>query len=76
MPGVVAFFSAKDIPGTNNFMPMKMMPGTEEEEIFASSIVRFHHQPVGVIVAESLELANEAAEHVTITYKENCEFLF
>jgi xanthine dehydrogenase molybdopterin-binding subunit B len=69
LPGVVAFFSAKDIPGQNNFMPLKQMPGTETEQIFADSEILFHNQPVGVIVAETMELANHAANFVEITYK-------
>lgn len=41
----------------------------EEEEIFCSSEVKFHGQPVGVIIAASTELANSAAELVDIKYQ-------
>lgn len=65
----MAFFSAKDISGKNDFMPPKMMLGTETEQIFADTLILFHNQPVGVIVAETMELANHAANFIEITYK-------
>ncbi|KAG5676994.1 hypothetical protein PVAND_006785 [Polypedilum vanderplanki] len=71
MPGVVAFFSAKDIPGTNTFMPPNYLFVSEPEEIFCSSKVLFYNQPVGVIVAKTFELANKAADMITITYVED-----
>ena len=64
IPGVIAFFSAKDIPGSNTFMPSKMMLVFEPEEIFCSSDVKFFNQPVGIILAVSHELANYAADLV------------
>ncbi|XP_041769473.1 xanthine dehydrogenase 1-like [Anopheles merus] len=67
-PGVVAFYSAKDIPGTNNFMPASL--GNQEvEEIFCSGEVLYHGQPVGVIVAETFNQANHAATLVNILYE-------
>ncbi|XP_053686622.1 xanthine dehydrogenase/oxidase-like [Sabethes cyaneus] len=68
IPGVVAFFSAKDIPGANNFMYFPNFMGTDIEEVFASETVAYHGQPIGMIVAESFALANRAAELVQITY--------
>ncbi|CRL08602.1 CLUMA_CG021290, isoform A [Clunio marinus] len=68
IPGVVAFYSAKDIPGSNTFMPAKIMLVFAPEEIFCSSDVKFNGQPVGIILAETHELANHAAELVDITY--------
>ncbi|XP_055607619.1 xanthine dehydrogenase-like [Uranotaenia lowii] len=66
--GVVAFYSAKNIPGINNVMPIDM--GTPEvEEIFCSGEVAFHGQPVGIIVAESFELANEVTALVKVCYE-------
>ncbi|XP_070499175.1 uncharacterized protein [Chironomus tepperi] len=70
-PGVVAFYSAKDIPGSNNFMPLKMEPSTEIEEIFCATQIRFHNQPIGVIVAESSQLANRASELVKVSYQQS-----
>ncbi|XP_055707343.1 uncharacterized protein LOC129804238 isoform X2 [Phlebotomus papatasi] len=67
IPGVVAFFGPKDIPGNNNFSPKSLMGGVEE--IFCSEKVLFNGQPVGMIVAERFDLAQEAAKLVKITYK-------
>jgi xanthine dehydrogenase molybdopterin-binding subunit B len=33
IPGVVAFLSAKDIPGKNTFTPLGLMSIVEEEEV-------------------------------------------
>jgi xanthine dehydrogenase molybdopterin-binding subunit B len=33
MPGVVAFLSAKDIPGKNSFTPVGLIMLTEDEEV-------------------------------------------
>jgi CO/xanthine dehydrogenase Mo-binding subunit len=51
-------------------MPLKMEPGIEIEEIFCGSRVRFYDQPIGVIVAESSQIANRAAEHVKVSYQQ------
>jgi xanthine dehydrogenase/oxidase len=40
IPGVVAFYSVKDIPGKNNFMPDKIPFTTHSEELFCSGEVR------------------------------------
>lgn len=65
--GVVAFYSAKDVPGQNKVMPFKdICP--EKEEIFCSDKVLYHGQPIGVIVAETFELANKAGKQVSVTY--------
>lgn len=69
IPGVAAFFSAKDIPGTNNFAPLKATLIFETEEIFCSSDVKFYGQPVGIILASTHELANKAAEIVEVKYE-------
>lgn len=73
IPGVVAFYSAKDIPGSNSFIVV--FPGvpeiTQTEMIFVEidAEVAFNGQPCGVIVAETMALAISAAAHVEILYE-------
>lgn len=66
---MVAFFSSKDIPGRNTFMPREEEGFVVDEEIFCSGRVQYYFQPVGVIVAKTHEAAVEAADLVQITYK-------
>lgn len=74
IPGVVAFFSAKDIPGENSFIVV--VPGvaeiTETEVIFVEldTEVAFYGQPCGVIVAKTMALAHSAAAHIEIMYEQ------
>ncbi|XP_058830906.1 uncharacterized protein LOC131689673 [Topomyia yanbarensis] len=68
-PGVVAFFSAKDIPGANNFMYFPDFMGSEVEQIFASEKVEYHGQPIGLIVANTFAIANRAVKFVKVTYE-------
>ncbi|KAH8292276.1 hypothetical protein KR054_008034, partial [Drosophila jambulina] len=65
-PGVVAFYSAKDIPGTNTFVGTSF--GFEVEEIFCSGLVRHSEQPAGVIAALTADQAQRAAKLVKISY--------
>ncbi|KAH8271375.1 hypothetical protein KR018_007791, partial [Drosophila ironensis] len=65
-PGVVAFYSAKDIPGTNTFVEPSFE--FQAEEIFCSGLVRHSEQPAGVIVALTADQANRATKFVQITY--------
>ncbi|XP_053666571.1 uncharacterized protein LOC128715686 [Anopheles marshallii] len=70
MPGVVAFYSAKHVPGANNFISKDMnFYFPDAEEIFCSGRVLFHGQPVGVIVAEDFDQAVRAAKEVKIIYE-------
>ncbi|XP_075153164.1 uncharacterized protein LOC142226822 [Haematobia irritans] len=64
--GVVAFFSAKDIPGINSFTDSSQQ--YQLEEIFTGGLVRFYDQPLGVIVAESKAIAEKATNKVTVLY--------
>lgn len=68
----MAFFSAKDIPGKNEFAPIgagEIIPAFEEP-IFVdlNSEVAFYGQPCGVIVAKTMIVANLAAKEVKIAY--------
>jgi xanthine dehydrogenase molybdopterin-binding subunit B len=70
----VAFYSAKDIPGVNSFMPKNYLFVCEPEVIFCDSRVLYFNQPVGIIVAKTFELAYSAAKYVLITYEKMGNF--
>nr|CAD7197905.1 unnamed protein product [Timema douglasi] len=67
IPGVVRFLTAEDIPGKNCFTPPLVFL-FEQEEIFCSGKVLFAGQAVGLIVAETQQVANMAAQKVKIEY--------
>ncbi|CAG8449874.1 8682_t:CDS:10 [Ambispora leptoticha] len=62
-PGVRGFFSAKDVPGKNSWGFI-----FKDEEIFASSEVHCVGQIIGLIVADSQTLAQEAVRLVKVEY--------
>jgi xanthine dehydrogenase molybdopterin-binding subunit B len=64
LPGVVAFFSAKDLPEGKNAWG----PQVQDEEVFASTQVHYYGQPVGMIVADTREHAIQAASAVVVNY--------
>lgn len=64
-PDVVAFLSAKDIPGKNLFGFR-----VEDEEVLASERVHFVGQAVGVLVAQSAQVAREQAWAVSVEVAE------
>ncbi|KAH8389372.1 hypothetical protein KR200_001891 [Drosophila serrata] len=65
--GVVAFYSAKDIPGANNFVTVTQFT-PEVDEVFASGSVKYYDQPLGVIAALTQDVAVYAATLVLVTY--------
>ncbi len=65
IPGVVGIYYAKDIPGENT-VPLVFM----DYPFLAEKEAKFEGQPVGLVVAESIEVAREAARAVRIKYKE------
>lgn len=71
--GVVAFYAAKDVPGKNLFASAasQLMMLMNDEILFAEEDVLYAGQPVGVIAAETHDLANEAAKLVEIKYSES-----
>ncbi|XP_061392391.1 uncharacterized protein LOC133327874 [Musca vetustissima] len=69
VPGVVAFYSAKDIPGINSFVDQAFK--YEPEEIFCSGLVKYYDQPLGMIVALDPLIANLASNKVKILYSKN-----
>lgn len=66
MPGVVAFFSAKDLSMENNITG----PVIHDEEIFRRVLVTSVGQTIGVIVAENQDQAQEAARAVVVEYED------
>ncbi|XP_059062078.1 uncharacterized protein LOC131854909 [Achroia grisella] len=67
--GVLAVYTAKDIPGANSFIRPGIQLETENEEILVSSNVKYYGQPLAIVVAVSQELAANAAKQVKVTYK-------
>ncbi|XP_011302981.1 indole-3-acetaldehyde oxidase [Fopius arisanus] len=73
MKGVVAFLTAKDVPGKNlaidsaNKDPMN----PSDEKLFADGDVEFAGQPIGLICAETNALAHEAVKKVKVTYTDS-----
>ncbi|KAJ2951519.1 hypothetical protein O0L34_g13669 [Tuta absoluta] len=67
-PGVLKFYTAKDIPGTNSFTPSGTQYYPVFEEIVAEKEVTYYNQPVGIIVAETRAIADRAAKLVEVTY--------
>ncbi|XP_034827356.1 xanthine dehydrogenase [Maniola hyperantus] len=65
-PGVVAFFSAKDLTEEQNAIG----PIFHDEELFASKKVTSQGQTIGVIVAQDQQAAQSAARKVHIEYDE------
>ncbi|GIX25613.1 MAG: xanthine dehydrogenase large subunit [Caldimonas sp.] len=57
MPGVVAVFTARDIPGTNDVAPI--VKG--DDPILADGLVHYVGQPVFAVVATSVQAARRAA---------------
>lgn len=75
LPGVVAYFDAKDIPGPNDLSPKTkdLFFFKECEELFVTGPIMYHNQPLGVILATSNALAQRAAELVHLTYEGGAE---
>lgn len=68
-PGVVAVYTAKDIPGINSFTPPDSFLYSNTEEILCSGPVTYYNQPIAIVVAETRHIADTAAKLVTATYK-------
>lgn len=65
---MIAFYSAKDIPGDNSFTPTNIPIISHNEEILCSQKVLFYGQPAGIIVAVREKIANKAAKMVKVLY--------
>ncbi|CAG8812762.1 37088_t:CDS:2, partial [Racocetra persica] len=65
IPGVKGFFSAKDVPGKNSWGVI-----FQDDEVFASNEVCYIGHVIGLIVAETKKIAQEAKRLVKIEYEE------
>ncbi|XP_022827163.1 xanthine dehydrogenase 1-like [Spodoptera litura] len=74
LPGVLAFYTYKDIPGLNSFTPSDGQGGvtSANEEILCEGDVKYNGQPIGIIVAETQNLADRAARLVKVKYTNIC----
>ncbi|KAJ8720087.1 hypothetical protein PYW07_012130 [Mythimna separata] len=68
LPGVIAFYTAKDIPGENTFTPKNFYGLVEKEELLCDKQVKFYGQPAAIIVADREKTANKAARLVKVRY--------
>ncbi|VVC98271.1 unnamed protein product, partial [Leptidea sinapis] len=68
-PGVLAFYSAKDIPGENSYTPAGSTFYQADEEVLCEKEVKYMNQPIGIIVAENQHIADRAATLVKVLYK-------
>lgn len=66
MPGIVAFFSAKDLPEKNNITG----PVIQDEQIFRSEVVESVGQLIGIVLGENQSLVQEAARAVQVEYED------
>ncbi|KAJ8687934.1 hypothetical protein QAD02_023729 [Eretmocerus hayati] len=72
VPGVIAFYSSKDVPGRNLFINGILLYTDagilEDEMLFADKEVYYAGQPYGIIVAETFDIAQQAASKVKLIY--------
>ena len=64
-PGVVAAYTASDIPGTNDCGPI-----IHDDPIFAKGEVLYVGQPIFIVVADTHTNARRAARKALVTYEE------
>lgn len=65
VPGVVAYITARDIPGRNTFYS-----GGGTDPVFVEEQVNYAGQAIGLVVAKDRETAVRAAKLVTVEYEE------
>jgi xanthine dehydrogenase large subunit len=63
--GVVAVFTARDIPGVNDCGPI-----IHDDPIFADGLVQYVGQPLFVVVADTHDNARRAARRAVVRYEE------
>jgi len=63
--GVRAVLTSKDIPGINQVGGI-----IPDETLFVEDEIHFVGEPIGIVIADSLEIARKAASKIEIEYKE------
>jgi len=63
--GVVAVWTARDIPGVNDCGPI-----VHDDPIFADGLVQYVGQPLFIVVADTHDNARRAARQAVVTYEE------
>jgi len=63
--GFIAFYSAKDITGSNHIGAV-----VKDEEVFVTEYVKHFGAVLGVVIATSHELANSIAKKVVVNYED------
>ncbi|XP_043920190.1 xanthine dehydrogenase-like [Protopterus annectens] len=66
VPGAVTVLTAKDVPGSNTFMPLP----NEIEEVFCSGNVLYNGQTIALCVADSSDTARQMTSRVKVMYKD------
>jgi xanthine dehydrogenase large subunit len=64
--GVIGVLTVEDIPGHNDVSPA----GKHDDPVFAIGKVEFHGQPIFAVIAETRQIARQAATKVKIEYRE------
>jgi xanthine dehydrogenase large subunit len=64
-PGVIAVFTAEDIPGVNDCGPIK-----HDDPVLAEGIVQYVGQPMFIVVATSHDIARLAARRAQVEFEE------
>lgn len=65
IPGVKIILTSKDIPGINQVGGI-----IPDETLFAENEVHFVGEPIGIVVADSIEAAKKAVNKIKVNYKE------
>ncbi|MBZ9601328.1 xanthine dehydrogenase molybdopterin binding subunit [Phyllobacterium chamaecytisi] len=64
--GVIGVLTVDDIPGHNDVSPA----GKHDDPVFAVGKVEFHGQPIFAVIAETRQIARQAASKVKIEYRD------
>ena len=71
-PGVVAVFTAADVPGLNRF---GVIPATADQPVFAEGAVRFRGEAIAMVVSEPSSMASLDLAAFPVTWQERSPLL-